>query len=68
VYRVNNINMKAKKHNFNLRENEKNQILNCLEYTQGNMRRTAELLGISRVSLYMRLEKFKINQNKYRVN
>ncbi|NLK43892.1 MAG: sigma 54-interacting transcriptional regulator [Tissierellia bacterium] len=39
---------------------EKEAILRCLEYTEGNKLKTAELLNISRSSLYSKMEKYGI--------
>mgnify|MGYP000851934390 FL=1 len=39
---------------------EKEAILRCLEYTEGNKLKTAELLNISRSSLYNKMEKYGI--------
>lgn len=49
---------------FNIEENEKMLILNALKKFHYNQTRAAQVLGISRLSLIRRLEKFKININK----
>lgn len=43
-----------------IEDTEKEAILRCLEYTEGNKLRTAELLNISRSSLYNKMEKYGI--------
>ncbi|WP_293651112.1 sigma-54 dependent transcriptional regulator [uncultured Parabacteroides sp.] len=47
-----------KEEKFNLEELEKNTIQDALRHCSGNMTQTAELLGITRTSLYRRLEKY----------
>lgn len=49
---------------FNIEKNEKMLILNALKKFNYNQTRAAQVLGISRLSLIRRLEKFKININK----
>lgn len=48
-----------------LREAEKQLIEQALDYTGGNLTRTASLLEISRSALYRRLDKLKISRNQF---
>ncbi|WP_313345754.1 sigma 54-interacting transcriptional regulator [Sedimentibacter sp.] len=43
-----------------IEDTEKEAILRCLEYTEGNKLKTAELLDISRSSLYNKMERYRI--------
>lgn len=45
---------------LNLQENEKSLILNAIERTNGHMSKAAKELGITRSSLYRRLEKYDL--------
>jgi DNA-binding NtrC family response regulator len=49
---------------YNIEENEKMLILNALKKFNYNQTKAAQVLGISRLSLIRRLEKFNININK----
>jgi len=42
---------------------ERNHILKVLEETDGNIARTAKILGIHRMTLYNKLKKYSINVN-----
>ncbi len=44
-----------------LEEVEKEAILRCLQYAKGNKLKTAKLLGISRSTLYEKLQRYRIN-------
>lgn len=46
--------------NMNLEEIEKNAILNVLEKHKGNISKSAKELGITRASLYRRLDKYEL--------
>ena len=46
-----------------LKEMERMQIKKVLEYTHHNNTRTAEILGISRVSLISKIKKYNLNNN-----
>jgi len=48
----------------NLKEMEKNYILETLTQSQGNYRKTARLLGISRMTLYNKVKTYGINVKK----
>lgn len=49
-----------------LKNAEHNLILASLEQSEGNVKKAAEILGISRRTLYRKLEKYKINADLYR--
>jgi transcriptional regulator of acetoin/glycerol metabolism len=49
--------------NFNLKEIEKNTILEAIRYTKGNLTFAKELLGISRASIYFLLKQHNIGYN-----
>lgn len=48
-----------------LKESEKSIIMETLESVQGNRSKAAELLGISRTTLYNKLKKYKIESNVF---
>jgi transcriptional regulator with PAS, ATPase and Fis domain len=48
-----------------LKESEKTMIMETLESVQGNRSKAAELLGISRTTLYNKLKKYNIETNVY---
>jgi transcriptional regulator with PAS, ATPase and Fis domain len=48
-----------------LKESEKSMIMETLESVQGNRSKAAELLGISRTTLYNKLKKYNIDSNVY---
>lgn len=50
---------KPKSENLNLEELEQSAIEKALEQADGNMNQAAELLGISRFTLYRKIEKYK---------
>lgn len=47
-----------------IEDTEKEAILKCLEYTDGNKLKTSKLLNISRSSLYDKIEKYEILGNE----
>lgn len=51
---------KEKEDKFNLDKLEKSTILEALELCSGNLTQTADLLGITRTSLYRRLQKYRL--------
>ena len=53
-------NSQDKEGKFNLEELEKNTIQEVLRHCSGNMTQAASLLGITRTSLYRRLEKYSL--------
>ena len=53
---------------FNLESTGYQLILSSLETTKGNIKEAAELLGISRRTLYRKLEKYGISSDIYRSN
>lgn len=52
--------------NTRLKQNEMKQIIECLHETHGNLRQSALLLGLSRGTLYNKLNKYNINPDDYR--
>lgn len=48
-----------------LKESEKSIIMETLEFVQGNRSKAAELLGISRTTLYNKLKKYNIESNVF---
>lgn len=52
--------LQKQKKNYNLEELEKETIQTVLHQCTGNMTQAAELLGITRTSLYRRLEKYRL--------
>jgi two-component system response regulator HydG len=55
----------GKRHAFNLKEIEKQELVETLEKTNGNQSLTAELLGVSRVTVYNRMKRYGITARKY---
>ena len=51
---------REKEEKFNLEELEKNTIQEALLHCSGNLTQAADLLGITRTSLYRRLEKYSL--------
>ncbi|MDR1953195.1 MAG: sigma-54-dependent Fis family transcriptional regulator [Clostridiales Family XIII bacterium] len=51
---------------LNLKNKSRSMILSSLQNTDGNIKKAAELLGISRRTLYRKMEKYKINYADYR--
>jgi len=51
---------------LNLETTEYNLVLSGLEKSQGNVKKAAELLGISRRTLYRKMEKYNIDYNTFR--
>ncbi|MDR3296155.1 MAG: sigma-54-dependent Fis family transcriptional regulator [Clostridiales Family XIII bacterium] len=51
---------------LNLRTSGYSMILSSLEKTGGNVKKSADLLGISRRTLYRKMEKFNIDYSDYR--
>ena len=49
-----------------IEQNEKSTIIEGLIKCNGNISKTADLIGIGRRSLYRRLEYYGINSSKYR--
>jgi transcriptional regulator with PAS, ATPase and Fis domain len=54
----------AKRRSFNLKEIEKQELIEALEKADGNQSRAAELLGISRVTVYNRMKRYGINAKR----
>lgn len=51
---------------LSIKENGKKMILASLEQTDGNVKKAADLLGISRRTLYRKLEKYNIDYSQFR--
>ncbi len=54
------------KEDLNLKSQEKTTIELAIQESGGNMRKSAEMLGISRSSLYLKIKKWNIDITKYR--
>lgn len=54
----------AKRRQFNLKEIERRELIETLKKTGGNHSRTAEMLGISRVTVYNRMKRYGISTPK----
>jgi len=50
---------------FNLREIEKQELIEALNKTGGNQSKAADLLGVSRVTIYNRMKRYGINAAKH---
>jgi transcriptional regulator of acetoin/glycerol metabolism len=50
---------------ISLKDSEKSIIIETLESVQGNRSKAAELLGISRTTLYNKIKKYKIESNVF---
>jgi len=53
-----------KRQSFNLREIEKQELIEALKKTGNNQSRAAEVLGVSRVTVYNRMKRYGINTEK----
>ncbi len=53
-----------KRHSFNLKEIEKQELVEALEKADGNQSRAAELLGVSRVTVYNRMKRYGVNARR----
>lgn len=51
---------------YSLLASNRNAIITCLMKTKGNVQSAAAMLGISRRTLYRKMEKYKINYQEYR--
>lgn len=51
---------------YNLESSEYNLIMSSLEKSDGNIKKAAELLGVSRRTLYRKLERYKIDYETFR--
>lgn len=49
---------------LSLEESERMAILNALNYSSNNISKAAKCLGISRVTLYKRIKKYKLDLKK----
>lgn len=54
----------AKKNAFNLQEIEKQELLEVLERTGGNQSKAAEILGVSRVTIWNRMKRYGIDARR----
>jgi len=54
----------AKRRAFNLKEIEKQELVEALEKAEGNQSRAAELLGVSRVTVYNRMKRYGVNAKR----
>ena len=54
----------GKKSSFNMHEIEKRELLEALKKTKGNQSKAAELLGVSRVTVWNRMKRFGIDAKR----
>jgi PAS domain S-box-containing protein len=54
----------ARRRSFNLKEIEKQELVEALEKADGNQSRAAELLGVSRVTVYNRMKRYGVNAKR----
>ena len=54
----------TKRRAFNLKEIEKQELVEALENAEGNQSRAAELLGVSRVTVYNRMKRYGVNAKR----
>ncbi|MGD9975648.1 MAG: sigma-54 interaction domain-containing protein, partial [Desulfatirhabdiaceae bacterium] len=54
----------SKRQSFNMREIEKQELIEALKKTANNQSRAAEVLGVSRVTVYNRMKRYGINTEK----
>ncbi len=54
----------AKRRAFNLKEIEKQELVEALEKAEGNQSKAAELLGVSRVTVYNRMKRYGVNARR----
>jgi PAS domain S-box-containing protein len=53
-----------RRQSYNMREIEKQELIEALKKTNNNQSRAAELLGVSRVTVYNRMKRYGINTGK----
>jgi len=51
----------SRKNSFNMQEIEKRELLEALEKTEGNQSKAAEILGVSRVTVWNRMKRYGID-------
>ncbi len=54
----------TRRNSFNLKEIEKQELLEALEKVDGNQSKAADLLGVSRVTVWNRMKRFGINSKR----
>ncbi len=54
----------AKRRTFNLKEVEKQELVEALQQTGGNQSRAAEMLGVSRVTVYNRMKRYGVDAKR----
>ena len=64
VFRPRNMLAPAKRKVFNLKEIEKQELIETLEKTGGNQSKAAEMLGVTRVTIYNRMRRYGITAQK----
>lgn len=64
IYKKNHIIPHSRKNSFNLQEIEKRELLEALKQTSGNQSKAAEILGISRVTVWNRMKRYGIDAKR----
>lgn len=64
IYRGKHPLSQGKRRSFNLKEIEKQELLEALEKTGGNQSQAAALLGVSRVTVYNRMKRFGLQARR----
>lgn len=57
--------LEIKRTSFNIREIEKQELIEALKKTGSNQSKAADLLGVSRVTIYNRMKRYGINTTKH---
>ncbi len=64
IFRSRPAELNAQRRSFNWKEIEKQELIETLEKTGGNQSRSAELLGVSRVTIYNRMKRYNLTTSR----